>query len=70
MNNRGNYNHDSYLPSEDYASVTPEAKDMWRKLPSVMKDVILKGKNSSNISNNISNNNKSNNYSYKPFLQW
>ena len=46
MTNRGNTNPDSYLTSEDYSSLTPEERDLCRKIPSNMKSVILKGKNS------------------------
>ena len=31
ITNRGNSNSYSYLPSEDYTSLTPEAKDLWIK---------------------------------------
>ena len=32
MTNRGNWNSDSYLSSEDCSSLTPEERNMWRKL--------------------------------------
>ena len=32
MNNRDNSNSDSYLLSEDYSSLTPEERDLWRKI--------------------------------------
>ena len=31
VTNSGNYNHDSYFLSEDYSSLTPEERDLWRK---------------------------------------
>lgn len=33
MTNRDNFNFDRYLPSEDHYSLTPEERDLWRKLP-------------------------------------
>jgi hypothetical protein len=46
MTNRGNANSDSYLPSEDYSSLSAEERDLWRKIPPSMKSIILKGRNS------------------------
>ena len=65
MNNGGNSNSDSYSPSECYASLTPEAKDLRIKLIPHMKDIILKGRKNINRSNYRSNSNKSNNFSCK-----
>ena len=65
MTNRGNYNSDGYLPSEEHTSITPEERYLWIKLPSGMKHVILKGRNSNNAPNNSFNSNKSNNPSCK-----
>ena len=65
MTNHGNPNPDSYLPSEDYSSLTPEERDLWRKIPPNMKSIILKGRNSNNRPNNRCNVNKTNNPSYK-----
>ena len=63
--NLGNSNSDSYLPSEVHSSLTPEGKDLWRKLPPNVKSAILKGRNSKNRHNDRFNSNKSNNSSYK-----
>ena len=60
-----NPNSDRYLHPEDYASLTPETKDLWKKLTPDMKAIILKGRNNINRSNNRSSSNKSNNFSYK-----
>ena len=65
MTNRGDSNPDSYFPSEDCTSLTPEAKDLWRKLPPEMKAMILKGRNISNRSNNRSSSNNFNSSSNK-----
>ena len=65
MINSGKHNSDSYLPSEDYSSLTPKEKDLWIKLTPNVKSVTLKGRNSNNRHNNRFNSNKSNNYSYK-----
>ena len=64
MTNRGNSNSDSYLPSDDYYSLTPEERDLWRKIPPNMKSIILKGRNSNNRPNDRFNNNEYNNPSY------
>ena len=65
MTNRGNSKSDSYLPSEDYSSLTPEERELWRKIPPNMKSIILKGRIRNNIPNSRFNINKSNNTSYK-----
>ena len=33
MTNHDNFNFDRCLPSEDHSSLTPEERDLWRKLP-------------------------------------
>ena len=60
MANLGNSNPDSYLPSEDYSSLTREERDLWRKIPPNMKSIILKGRNSNNRRNNRFNNESNN----------
>ena len=65
MTNRGNSNSDRYLPSDDSSSLTPEEKDIWRKLTPNMKSIILKGRNSNNRPNNRFNSNKHNDSSYE-----
>ena len=57
MNNRGKHKFDRCLPSEDYSHLTPEEKDLWRKLMSNMKSIILKGRNSKNRPNDKFNSN-------------
>ena len=63
MTNRGNPKPDSYLHSDDYSSLTPEERDLWRKIPPNVKSIILKGKNSNSRPNNRLNSNKTNNSS-------
>jgi hypothetical protein len=65
MTNRGNANSDSYLPSEDYSSLSAEERDLWRKIPPSMKSIILKGRNSGNRPSDKFNSNNSNDHSYK-----
>ena len=67
LTNRNNPNSNSYLPSEDFNSLTPQAKEAWRTLPNDLKAVLIKGRNSnpSKPSSNNSTNNSSNS-SYKP----
>ena len=61
MTNRGNYDPDSYLPSEDCALLTSEEKELWGKLAPTMKCLTLKGKISNSKPNNRFNNNELNN---------
>lgn len=65
MTNRVNANSDSYLPSEDYSSLSAEERDLWKKIQSSMKSIILKGRNSGNRPSGRFNSNNSNNHSYK-----
>ena len=65
MTNSGNSNPESHFPSEDFTSLTPEAKDLWRKLTPDRKAMILKGRRNINRSNNMSNSSEFNNFSYK-----
>ena len=58
MTNRGYSNSDRYLPSEDYSSLTPEEKYLWRKLTPSMTSTILKGRNSNNMPNERFHSNK------------
>ena len=67
-----NRNSDTYLPSEYYNSLTPEAKEIWRKLTSDMKSMILKGRNNKPINKCDSNKNKPakpSPYKGKPFTK-
>ena len=65
ITNRANPNPDSYFPFEDYSSLTPEERDLWRKIPPNMKSIILKGRNSDSRPSSRFNSNKYNNPSYK-----
>jgi hypothetical protein len=49
MTNRGKPNTDNYLASEDYSSLNPEERDLWRKILPNMKSIILKGRNSNSL---------------------
>ena len=40
MTNREAPNSNNYLPSEDWSLLTPDAKELWRKLPSDMRSII------------------------------
>ena len=65
MANRCNFNPGSCLLSEYHTCLTTEAKNVWQKLHSDMKAVILKGRNSRNRSNDRYNSNESNNFSHE-----
>ena len=45
MTNLETPNSNSYLPLEDYNSLTSDAKELWRKLNNDMRSILLKGRN-------------------------
>ena len=63
-------NSNRNLPSEDYSLLTPDSKELCRKLPSDMKSITLKGRNPKTSSNVNSHNrlNESNSNKYKPVV--
>ena len=65
VTNRVNSKSDRCLPSQGYSFLTPEERDLLRKIPPNVKSAILKGRNSKNRNNNRFDSTKSNNPSYK-----
>ena len=39
MTNSSKSNTENYLPSEDYSSLNPEERDLWRKISPNMKSI-------------------------------
>ena len=67
-----NSNSDTYLPSEDYDSLTPEAKEVRSKLPSDVKSIILKdrsNKPSNKFNSHKHKSMKPSSYKIKPFTK-
>ena len=68
--NRSNCSPNSYLPPEDFNSLSPQAKDAWRSLPNHLKAAITKNKSNSQSktqsSSNLNNSNESNHRTAKP----
>ena len=65
--NRNPPNSNIYLSSEDFNSLSPQAKNAWRALPNDLKAALAKSRNSSQGSNSYNNNHSDHsNPSYKP----
>ena len=64
--NRDKFNSYRCLPSDDYSSLTPEERELWRKLSPNMKSIIIKGRKINNRPNKRFNSNEPNNHSCKP----
>ena len=66
MTNREAPNSNIHLPPEDWKLLTPDAKELSRKLPNDMRSILLQGRYSNPISNinsgNRFNKTKSNKY--------